>query len=68
MNMKRPKLRYIAIWLLICSLAGFVAARLFNLSFRIVFAITAGALMLNGIVAEIKGRRPGGFLNPRREE
>jgi hypothetical protein len=67
MKVKR-RLLYTVIWLLICSAAGLVAARFFNLNFWVTFAITAGALLLNGLVAEIEDRRSGGFLNPRKKE
>jgi hypothetical protein len=67
MDIKR-RLLYIAIWLLICGLAGLVAARFFDLGFWLIIAITAGALILNGVIAEIEDRSPGGFLNPRKKD
>ena len=67
MNIKK-RLLYLLVWLLICGLAGLVAAMFFGLSFWVIFGITAGALLLNGIVAEIEDRRPGGFLNPRKRD
>lgn len=66
--MNKKWLLYASIWLCICGLAGLVAARFFQVSFWTAFAIAAGALLLNGVVAEIEDRRPGGFLNPRRKE
>jgi len=67
MNPKN-RLLYIVIWLLICVLAGSVATYFFSLNFWVAFAITAAALILNGIVAEIEDRMPGGFLNPRKKK
>jgi hypothetical protein len=66
MNLKRGLL-CITIWLFICGLAGLAAASFFGLNFWVTFSITAVALMLNGIVAEIEDRLPGGFLNPRKK-
>jgi hypothetical protein len=31
-------------------------------------AIVAAALLVNGVVAEVEDRAPGGFLNPRNKE
>jgi hypothetical protein len=67
MNPKN-RLLYIVVWLLICVLVGSVAAYFFSLNFWVVFVITAAALILNGIVAEIEDRMPGGFLSPRRKK
>jgi hypothetical protein len=64
----RKRLLYLLVWFLICGLAGLVAAIVFGLSFWVIFGITAGALLLNGIVAEMEDRRPGGFLNPRKKD
>lgn len=64
----KTRLFYIVIWLLISGLAGLAAASIFGLSFWVMFAITGVALMLNGLVAEIEDRKPGGFLNPRKKE
>ena len=49
-------LLYIVVWLLICGLAGLVATRFFHLSFWVIFAITAGALILNAVIAEREDR------------
>jgi hypothetical protein len=67
MNPKN-RLLYIVVWLLICVLVGSVAAYFFSLNFWVAFVITAAALVLNGIVAEIEDRMPGGFLNPRKKK
>jgi hypothetical protein len=62
------RLLYIVIWLLISGLAGIAAASFFGLNFWVTFAITGVALMLNGLVAEIEDRMPGGFFNPRNKD
>jgi len=67
MNIKRRML-YLTIWVVICSVVGIVAAYFFNVGFWLAFLITAAALLLNGVVAEIEDRRPGGFLNPRKKD
>jgi len=67
MNSKK-RLLYIAIWLLICVLVGSIANYFFGLGFWVAFVITAVALILNGIVAEVEDRVPWGFLNPRRKK
>ena len=67
MNSKK-RLLYITIWLLICVSVGSIANYFFGLGFWVTFVITAVALVLNGIVAEIEDRVPGGFLNPRRKK
>jgi hypothetical protein len=67
MNPKK-RLLYVAIWLLICVLVGSIATYFFRLNFWVAFVITAAALVLNGIFAEIEDRMPGGFLNPRRKK
>jgi hypothetical protein len=64
----RKRLLYLVVWLSICGLSGLVAGIFFGLGFWVIFGITAGALLLNGIVAEIEDRRPGGFLNPRKKD
>ena len=61
----RKRLLYIVAWLAICGAVGGIAAYGFHLSFWITFAITAAALVINGFVAELEDRMPGGFLNPR---
>jgi hypothetical protein len=64
----KKRLLYIVVWISICGLAGLVAAHFFGLSFWVTFSITAAALVLNGILAEIEDRRPGGFLGPRKKD
>jgi uncharacterized membrane-anchored protein YjiN (DUF445 family) len=64
----RKRLLYIAVWLLICVLVGWIATYFFSLNFWVAFGITAAALVLNGIVVEIEDRMPGGFLNPRKRK
>lgn len=58
---------YSVAWLAICSLVAWAATRFFKLDFWVSFSITAAALVLNGIIAEVEDRMPGGFLNPRKK-
>jgi hypothetical protein len=67
MSLKR-RLIYIVTWLAISVVAGTAAAHFLRLGFWVAFSITAVALLINGIVAEIEDRLPGGFLNPRKKD
>ena len=67
MNLKK-RLFYIFIWLLICALVGSMAMYFFHLNFWVAVVITASALILNGVIAEIEDRMEGGFLNSRRDK
>jgi len=67
MNLKK-RLFYIFVWLLICVLVGSAATYFFHLNFWVAFVITASALILNGVIAEIEDRMKGGFLNSRRNK
>jgi len=50
--------------LLTAALAALLA--LFaGMPFWVAFAIAVAALLVNGLMAEIEDRRPGGFLNPK---
>jgi hypothetical protein len=40
----------------------------FKVSFWLSLGVVAAAWVINGIVAEIEDRMPGGFLNPRRKK
>lgn len=40
---------------------------IFHLNLLVCLAIVVVAMLVNGIVAEIEDRRPGGFLNPKPE-
>ena len=64
----KKRLLYMVVWISICGLAGLVAAHFFDLSFWVTFGITAAALVLNGVVAEIEDRATGGFLKPRKKD
>ena len=66
MNLKK-RLFYVFVWLLICVLVGSVATYFFHLPFWVAFVITASALVLNGVIAEVEDRMKGGFLNSRRD-
>ena len=41
---------------------------LFKLNFFLCFGLVAIAWVLNGVIAEVEDRLPGGFLNPRRKD
>lgn len=58
---------YLVAWLAICGSLAWVGAHFFELDYWLCFLITAAALVLNGIVAEVEDRMPGGFLNPRKK-
>ena len=64
----RKRLLYLAVWIFICGLAGLVTTYFLGLRFWVTFGITAAALVLNGVVAEIEDRTPGGFLRPRKKD
>jgi len=51
-------------WLALCGALGLVLSLLSGLSFFAATVIVAVALVLNGVLAEIEDRAPGGFLNP----
>ena len=59
----RPKT--FAVSSLVCAALGALLTYLSGLSFWWAFAIVVAAVVLNGIVAEVEDRMPGGFLNPR---
>jgi hypothetical protein len=50
-------------WLVVAGLAS-LAARLTNLNFWPVFAITIVAMLINGWVATLEDDLTGGFINP----
>ena len=64
----KKRLLYIAVWLAFCVAAGGIATSVFGLSFWITFAITAAAMVVNGLIAELEDRMPGGFLNPKTDK
>lgn len=67
MNAKR-RLLYVVTWAVVASVVAGGAAYFLKLNFWLAFFITATALVLNGIVAEIEDRRSGGFLDPRKRK
>ena len=58
-------LRYWFIGLAIAGMVAWLLTWLFGLPFIAAFLLTAGAMFLNGLVADWEDRRPGGFYNPR---
>jgi uncharacterized membrane protein YkvI len=63
--MKIPQVSYklFVIWLLLCAGGGALIAWLSGMPFWLGFAIVAGSLLMNGLVAEVEDRSPGGFLH-----
>jgi len=63
--MKIPRVSYklISVWLLLCAGGGALIAWLSGMPFWLGFAIVAGSLLLNGLVAEVEDRSPGGLLH-----
>lgn len=59
-----PKL--LVAFVAVCLALFGALAWLSGLPFWVAFLIVAGALVVNGVVAEIEDRAPGGFLNPNR--
>jgi len=64
---KLPHIRILVlcVWLALCAIGGSIISWLSGMSFLGGAAIVASALFINGVVAEIEDRWPGGFLNPR---
>lgn len=58
--------RLLVAFVAICLTLSSILAWLSGLPFWVAFLIVAGALVINGVVAEIEDRAPGGFLNPKR--
>ena len=57
------KLPMFIIWLVICGAIALGIMAVADVSFLTAFAVAVLALMVNGVVAEIEDRAPGGFLN-----
>ena len=56
----------LAAFIAICVAFSSLLAWLSGLPFWGAFLIVVGSLVVNGVVAEIDDRVPGGFLNPRK--
>lgn len=56
----------LAAFVAICVAFSSLLAWLSGLPFWGAFLIVAGALVVNGVVAEIEDQTPGGVLNPRK--
>jgi hypothetical protein len=56
-------LAYSLAWLVICGLIGVLVTKYLGLSFWLGAGIAAAALVLNGLIAEIEDRAPGGLLH-----
>ena len=63
----KPWRLFVVVWGTVLILA-FAVSRIWRVNFWMVFGITAAALVINGIVAEVEDRLPGGFLNPRTKD
>lgn len=61
-----PKL--LAVWLLLCTALGSFLSWLSGMPLWGGMLIVAGALFVNGLVADIEDKAPGGFLNPREKD
>ena len=60
-------------WLVIVVWGGALAlaliiSRIWHLNFWIVFGIVALSLVINGFIAEIEDRSPGGFFYPTKKK
>ena len=65
MKLAHINLKLLAVWLALCALGGALLSWLSGMPFWGGAAIVAVALVINGVVAEVEDRAPGGFLNPR---
>lgn len=61
-----PKL--LAVWLLLCTALGGLLSWLSGMPLWGGMLIVAGGLLVNGLVADIEDKAPGGFLNPREKD
>ncbi len=57
-------IKLVVISLLIIFIVAAGVNYLFGFSYWIAFAMTAGAIIINGIIATIEDDLPGGFNNP----
>jgi hypothetical protein len=56
---------YLIVWLAIGAVIGLAAQTWAHIPFWGGFTIALISLFINGIIAEIEDRRPGGFYNPK---
>jgi hypothetical protein len=56
------------LWVVIVLMVAGAGSYLLDIGFWPAAAIVAAALVINGIVAEIEDRVPGGFLRPKDDE
>jgi hypothetical protein len=59
----QPKL--LAAFIVVCAVLSGLLVWLAGMPFWGAFLIVAVALVVNGLVAEVEDRAPGGFLNPK---
>jgi hypothetical protein len=64
--MKLPHINFklFVAWLALCALGGALLGWVSGMPFLGGAAIVAAALVINGVVAEVEDRAPGGLLNP----
>lgn len=68
MPMPRINLKLTVVSLLVCAAVGGLLSWLSGMPFWGGVLIAAAALLVNGLVAELEDRAPGGFLNPRNRD
>ena len=68
MPMPRINLKLTVVSLLVCAAVGGLLSWLSGMPFWGGVLIAAAALLVNGLVAEVEDRAPGGFLNPRNRD
>jgi len=66
--MKKPRFnaKLLALWLLVCFVLGGTLSWVSGMPLWAAILIVAAALLINGLIAEVEDRAPGGFLNPRK--
>ncbi|MGA0613113.1 hypothetical protein, partial [Caldimonas sp. KR1-144] len=57
--------KLLVVWCAICCCGGALISAFSSMPFWGGAAIVAAALLVNGMVAEVEDRSPGGFLSPR---
>jgi len=65
MKKLRFSLKEFVLSMLLTAALAALLALFAGMPFWVAFAIAVAALLVNGLVAEIEDRRPGGFLNPK---
>ncbi|MGM8063222.1 hypothetical protein [Vogesella indigofera] len=65
--MKLPHVRPLVFitWLVSCMTGGALLGWLSGIPFWGSVAIVSFSLIINGVIAEVEDKAPGGFLNPR---